>query len=379
MKRRGYMRTKNELYKLFLTFLLILTLTSVASASIMFDSGNTIIIDDIIEDDVYLVGETLIVSGEVQGDVVATGGTVKITGNITGDLIAAAGDVIITGNVNDDVRVASGTFELTGNVGDDLLVTSGMVKTTENATVGGDATIRSGDAELAGQFDGGLDVSAGEIDIIGTIEGDAELETSDLSLRPDSQIKGDLKYTSPRQINIPTGVVGEDITFDDNRRDREPSATDSLFDIFSLIGTLAYYLFLFTIGAMMILIFPEQSKAIADHIKKEPVKDIFVGLLALAGALLGIFMLSIIIIGLPLALLLFALLIFVLITAKIYTAMLLGDVMFEKLGIQHGQWTELAAGLLLLLVLTSLPWVGGLISIIATLAAMGSMYFALKY
>ncbi|WP_445475819.1 hypothetical protein ACT9XH_03530 [Methanococcoides methylutens] len=362
-----------------LPVLFLLLFAGNASAASMFNAGDTVIIDDIVEDDVYLAGDTLIVSGTVLGDVVATGGTVKIYGNITGDLIVAAGDVTITGSVGDDIRAACGNFELSGYVGDDLLVTAGTVSTNATARIGGDTTIRSGDADLAGNFGGLLDVSTGELMFSGNVEGDAKLDASDLTIRPESSIKGDLEYSSSKEISIPAGIVGEEIKPERTEQREDSFDGDGVLKVISFIGKIAYYLLLFALGVILILVFPEKTEEIVKDIQEEPFKNIAVGLLLLIGSILGSAVLMITIIGIPIALFLLLLLFIVLLIAKIYTAMWLGEITFRKAGFEYNQWAVLAAGLFLLLILTELPFVGGIISLLATLVAMGSMYFALKY
>ncbi|NPE30238.1 hypothetical protein HNV12_20230 [Methanococcoides sp. SA1] len=372
------MKLKDSLWMILVIIFLLLSLTVPVNAATVFDSGSIVIIDETINDDIYIVGDTLIINGDILGDVVAAGGTVQITGNVSGDLIVAAGDVTVSGIIGDDVRVACGTFELSGQIGDDLLVAAGTVSTTETANVSGDATIRSGDADLAGNFGGLLEVSAGSLVISGNIEGDAKLDSPDITIQPDSSVKGNLEYTAPKEIPIPTGTVGEDIKFDREGERGDRSDADGVFKGIAIVGKIAYYLFLFALGVISILVFPQKTEDIAKNIQKEPLKKIAVGLLILIGSFIGAVVLSITIIGIPIALLLLLLLAIVLMIAKIYTAIWIGEATFEKAGFKDNQWATLAVGLLIVLILTELPFVGGIIGILVTLVAMGSMYFALK-
>ena len=362
-----------------LTILLILFFAGNANAAVMFNAGDTVIIDELVEDDVYLAGNTMIVSGTVLGDVVATGGSVEISGNVTGDVIIAAGDVTISGGVGDDVRVACGNFEITGTVGDDLLVTAGSVKTAETTNVGGDTTIRSGDADIAGNFGGLLDISAGELKFAGYVEGDAIMDASDLTIQPDSSIKGNLEYSTSKKIIIPAGIVGEEIIPERTTEHEDAFDGESILKGIAFIGKIAYYMFLFALGAISILVFPSKTEEIVKDIQEQPFKNIAVGLLILMSTIIVSLVLMITIIGIPIAIFLLLLLAIVLMIAKIYTAMWLGEVTFRKVGFNYNQWSVLAAGLFLILVLTELPFIGGIVSLLVTLVAMGSMYFALKY
>ncbi|AKB84980.1 hypothetical protein [Methanococcoides methylutens] len=362
-----------------LPMLLILFFAGNANAAMMVDAGDTVIIDDLVEDDVYLAGNTLIVNGTVLGDVVATGGTVEIHGNVSGDLIIAAGDVIITGDIGDDVRVACGNFELSGQIGDDLLVTAGSVSTTDIANVGGDTTIRSGDADIGGNFGGLLDVSAGDLTLAGNVDGNAVLDASDLTIQPNSSIKGNLEYSTQKEISIPAGVVGEEIKPEKPAPREDRFNGEGVLNVITFIGKIAYYMFLFVLGVISILVFPSKTEEIVRDIQEQPFKNVAVGLLILVGTIIGSLVLMITIIGIPIALFLLLLLFIVVMIAKIYTAMWLGEVTFRKVGFEYNQWRVLALGLFLILVLTELPYVGGLIGLLVTLVAMGSMYFALKY
>lgn len=357
----------------------MLFFTCNASASLMFDAGDTVIIDETVEDDIYLAGNKLIVSGTVLGDVVATGGTVEIHGNISGDLIVAAGEVVIDGKIGDDVRVACGNLEIDGQVGDDLLVTAGTITTTSTTNVGGDTAIRSGDANIAGNFGGEMDISAGDLVFSGNVKGNAMMEASDLIIQPDSSIKGNLEYSSPGETTVPAGIVGEKIISESTEQREDAFDGERVFNMIAFLGKVAYYLLLFVLGVISILVFPDKTEEIVKHIQERPFKNIAVGFLVLVGTILGSLVLMITIIGAPIALFLILLLIIVLMIAKIYTAMWIGEVTLRKAGFEYKPWTILAFGLFLILVLTELPYVGGIISLLATLVAMGGIYFALKY
>ncbi|MGM0770594.1 MAG: hypothetical protein ACQESU_03190 [Halobacteriota archaeon] len=345
----------------------------------MFDAGNTVIIDEVVEDDVYFAGNTLIVSGTILGDVVATGATVDIRGNVSGDLIVAAGDVTVTGKIGDDVRVACGNFELDGQIGDDLLVASGTIYTNSTTKVGGDTTIRSGDADIEGNYGGVLDISAGELIFSGNVEGNAILDASDLIIRPESTIKGNLEYSTSTERSIPEGIVGQDINMQKRTQKEDSFDGEGVLNVITFIGKIAYYMFLFVLGIISILVFPSKTEEIVRDIQEQPFKNVAVGLLIFVGTIIGSLVLMITIIGIPIALFLLLILFIVVMIAKIYTALWIGEITFRKIGFEYNQWSVLSVGLFLILVLTELPYIGGIISLLVTLVAIGSIYFALKY
>lgn len=57
------MKLKDSLWMICVIVFLLLSLTSNASASSMFESGSLVVINETVEDDVYIAGDTLIVNG----------------------------------------------------------------------------------------------------------------------------------------------------------------------------------------------------------------------------------------------------------------------------------------------------------------------------
>jgi hypothetical protein len=73
----------------------------------------------------------------VKGDVLVTGGRVSINGAVTGDVRTAGGQVTINGDVTEDVLAAAGQVTINGRVGQDLIVGTGQL--ILNGTVAGSA------------------------------------------------------------------------------------------------------------------------------------------------------------------------------------------------------------------------------------------------
>lgn len=125
----------------------------------------TIAANQTVNDDLYASGGTIVIDGRVNGDVVAVAGTVTLNGRVTGSLIAAGGTTIIngTGKVGGTVRVAGGTITIDGRVGKDVLVAGGTVTVGSGARIGRDVWSGAGTTTVNGQITRNVRLVAGTL------------------------------------------------------------------------------------------------------------------------------------------------------------------------------------------------------------------------
>jgi predicted acyltransferase (DUF342 family) len=82
-------------YAIILTVILISN--NPASAFKILEPGESVSVETVIDDDIYVCGDNVLISGTVLGDVIACGGLVSISGNVTGDVMAGAGNIVVSG------------------------------------------------------------------------------------------------------------------------------------------------------------------------------------------------------------------------------------------------------------------------------------------
>ncbi len=360
-------------FRILLGLLVILfVLSNPASAFTIIEGAGTIIIDDVIEDDVYVAGNNIIIKGTVIGDVVAAGGMVDVRGNITQDLIVAAGDVSIKGKVGDDVRVAAGTLTIDGTIHDDLISFSGNTILSNTGSIGGDIASASGQLDLLGDVGGNVTGSGGEVTLGGAVGGNVDLSTGQLVVLPDAYITGNLKYRSPESANVPAGAVGKETSFLQEEYNKEDSSK------FSILSWFIGYLSLVLIGLLGIVIWPEQIQNIASKTPEIPGKTFLTGLAIFIASMIIAFLLLITVIGIPLGLILMVLIFAGLYIARIFTGIWLGKYLFMKMDKESKPWIELALGMFVLLLVSEIPVIGALVYIAATFIPVGNMYFAAR-
>lgn len=172
-----------------------------------------------VNDDLYVSGGEIYIDGTVEGDLYASGGYIEINGLVTGDVVAAGAGINIAGTVGDDVRVAGAGIDISGQIGDDLLVAGGGnpggfqfpinlqnrsveqgVRLHSTADVGGDAMVVGGIGTIGGRIAGDLRSFMGTITLDAQVGGNAELGSTNLEIRPTTQVAGRLEYSSPEEL-----------------------------------------------------------------------------------------------------------------------------------------------------------------------------------
>lgn len=356
------------IYAIILTVIFIFN--NPASAFNVLETGESVSVETVIDDDIYIFGDNVLISGTVLGDVIAFGGLVSISGNVTGDVTAAAGNVIIDGYVGDDVRVGAGTLTVNGFVGDDMVAGSGNIVVSDDAKIKGDVVFGSGAVDLRGDVTGNVTGGADTVKLSGNVGGNVELDVKYLNVFPGARINGNLTYTGPEEAEIQSDIVGRDITFNERPlREKEERIGAS-----SIIWWFTKYLALLVVGLLVLAVFPNRIPAAARAVPEGALMNLAAGFLLVVAGFVGSILLFVTVIGIPLGLLLLFMTVGVLYTVRLIFGLWLGGMIFSRLGKESRPWMDMVLGLFLLLIFTSLPWVGIWIYLAVTLIATGALF-----
>ena len=354
-------------YAIILTIILIFN--NPASAFKILEPGESVSVETVIDDDIYVCGDNVLISGTVLGDVIACGGLVSISGNVTGDVMAGAGNVIIDGYVGDDVRVGTGTLTLNGFVNDDVVAGAGNIVVSDNAQIKGDLVFGSGVMELRGDVGGNVTGGADTVKLSGNVGGNVELDVEYIYVLPGANINGSLTYTAPEEVEIQSGIVGRDIIFNE----RSVREKDERIGASSIIWWFARYLALLVVGLLVLAVFPNRTPAAARAVSEGSLMNLVVGFLLVVAGFVGSILLFVTLIGIPLGLLLLFMTASVLYAVRLIFGLWLGRMIFSRLGKESRPWMDMALGLFVLFIFTSLPWVGFWIYLAVTFIATGAL------
>ncbi len=421
-----------------LALLLILILALATPAQAFTPRGGEQVIiaaGEVVDDDLYATASTVVVRGTIQGDLVALGSAVIIedTGIVTGDLLAAGQGVVIRGRVGDTARIAGAVLSIGPQavVGGDLVaagynldvqkggqVTRDLVAIASGVFLGGqvgrNARVQSEGLTLAGAVDGDLSVSVSQssetppFNLMAFFPAQAALPAptvvmGGLHIDPGARVGGGLVYTAPQEVSIPAGVVRGPLAYAPPPPEPtspptppEPTQSEKLLDwLTDLLRSLATLLL---IGLLLSYTLPNLLRRSADMLQQRPFLSLGWGVLTYVGLffLLSLVIAAAVILSIALGMMTLNDLLwttlgvgsmaFMTLTvvfkiaasylSKIVVGYVLGRLLLSRLGprmTNNRVWPP-AIGIILFVLLTQIPVIGGILNFIGILLGLGALF-----
>lgn len=243
----------------------------------------------------------------------------------------------------------------------DRMKVGGGVVVEEGETVG-DAVAVGGSVEVRGKVHDAVAVG-GDVHVSksGEVRGDAVTVGGRLNVEPGGTVAGDRVEVGPGMI--PKRLLGGLLGLG--------AAGAALGAVWSIMGTIVLFIILFAFGLVLFALSPSRLQAVGNVLAARPIKSGLVGILAAIVATLLTALLAVSLIGIPLALLL---------VLGVMMASLFGlAALALRLGHAIPLWPAkntalaLAMGALAILIVCQIPWLGGFLLWLATLAAFGAV------
>ncbi|MCB9765522.1 MAG: polymer-forming cytoskeletal protein [Alphaproteobacteria bacterium] len=206
-----------------LAILLALSPAATAATTIDEEEVYTLPQGEILDDDLYVFAREIRIEGTVTGDVVAFGQLVTVPGEVRGDLIAGAQAVRVDGRIGDDLRAAGQAVQVSpgATVADHVVSAGYSVQVAEGAEVLGDAALAGYQVAVDGAVGGTLDAAAGAVRLAGHFGDGVSVEVG-----PSNQAPYSYAGEPPPEIAMPTVQPGLTVTdgarFDGPMRYRSP-------------------------------------------------------------------------------------------------------------------------------------------------------------
>lgn len=325
----------------------------------------------------YAAGASIDIDAEVGGDVLAAGGRVSVGHRIKGSVMAAGGRVELAGRVGEDARLAAGRIAMDAVVGGDLVAAGGRIALSPASVVTGDLWLAGGTIVIAGQIGGGVRIAGRAIAIGGDIAGDVELVGHSIEILPGTTIRGRLTYRSPEPAQIDPaariagGIAHETLTW--------PSHAATMARVAATVLGLGFAAALVVLSVVFVLLFPGYAVAAAHAIGRQPWASLSLGFALLVATPIAAVIALATVIGSPLSAALIAIYLLSLPLGYAVAALYLGDLGLALIGRAAGAgrgWraVSLIAAVAVLTLLGMLPWVGGLVPILALTFGLGAAY-----
>jgi hypothetical protein len=250
--------------------------------------------------------------------------------------------------------------------GDDRVSVTGPVTVGSDETVG-DLVVIDGPVRVAGTVRGDVVAVNGDVRLTGTVEGDLITVAKRAVLAPGARVGGDLSYFSERPV-VPAGAtVAGDVT-------RVTDITDPLGFVGFFALWLAVSFSALVLGLLMLWLAPAALDATMRAVSTRPWVTIGWGVLLFFGLPVLALLAFVTLVGAPLGVALGLALWPLYAMGYTTSAWLLGR---RLLGPPRGRVLAFIAGLVILRLVSLIPWIGGPLWLIATIVGLGALVVAL--
>lgn len=334
----------------------------------------TIPAGETIDDTLVLMAETILVEGNVTGDLVALGERVTVRGRIGGTLVGMAEVLDVEGEIAGNVLGMAESLDIRGaSVGGNVYGMGRTVTVATDTRIAGNAAVAASEADVRGRISLDVLALARSFSLSGSTDGNLRAYAGTIDVTESGRVGGDLiaRVREPDSLRVasPAVIAGE------TRLDVSPEQPSRYVTPGYYLWKALQFVAAFLTGLALFYLFPAlRSQQI--NTGGELLTTAAFGALTLiavpALAVAAIFTL----IGAPLGLLTLAAWLAGLYVAGILTASLIGRRVLQSNS--HRPALTLLAGLAILFVLVNVPFLGGIVRLLAILLGLGLIVLSLK-
>lgn len=298
-------------------------------------SGETVSIDSAVTDDIFAAGNIVSINAPVDSAIVA-GGTVNVNAPVKGDVIAAGGQVYVNADVGGKVVAIGGNVNLGGDVGTNLVAAGGQVNILPGKKIGRDALIGGGQVINAGRINGTITVHADQFNNTGSA--------------------GMVRFYKAENSSA-------------KKEDYEDSV-----NIFSLLSMLGYFI----LGLLLVKSMPGIMQAVDGEVRSSTLLKTLLGFVMIVASFIALLMVAATVVGLPIAVIAALLIFAAIMLSGTFISFSLGKWIGERARINQGDLVYFIIGFVVLNVLSLLPFVGGLVSLVSMSLGFAAILYAAR-
>lgn len=337
---------------------------------------------EVVEETWVTTAESVLIEGTLRGDLVALGDRVVIAGVVDGNLISGARRVEITGRVSGSTVTFGDRVRIEGSVDQGAYSAAGQTTLAESGRVGRSLAAVGDGLLVSGVIDQDLHTYVEWFELRGQVGRDVVAYGEQVDVLAMARIGGDLDVVhleaSKSVVVDDSAAIAGEVTIAPEEEettsalDRYASADFYIYFVLSLAAAFFAGLVLYRLAPWF---FSTRFEAASDL-----VKPLGYGFVLVFAVPIGLVLLALTIVGIPIALAGLASLAACFYLAKIIVG---GAIGLALLGApEESAWREFAlpliAGLGILFVVTSLPFVGGVLGFLTLLVGSGAIALRIR-
>ena len=328
----------------------------------------------IVQGDYVAVGPRVEISGIVNGDLYVAGGQVLVDGVVNGDVLVAGGKVTLSGTVAQDARIVGGQVMVSGTIGRSATVAGGDVQLTPTARIGENLLSGGGNVQVGGHIGKDARIGAVRATLSSQIERDLAVAAGSVHLTSKATVGGKLRYWSEDapSIDEEATVRGPIIRRPLPEGWSLENARRGIFGARILVVVVGF-LSTLILGLVLVRHYPIFTRRVTATMRGRATTSLGWGVTALLVVPLVAISLLVTLFALPIGLVLLALYLPLVYLARVYAITCLGQFLFRRQSESGSLAGPFVAGLVLYTILSLLPIVGGLVTLLAMVFGLGAM------
>ena len=359
-------------------FPLLIVLFALSLPSLALDRRHgefiTVPANETVDDTLVATGNSVIVDGVVNGDLLVFAQTLEVRGTVKGDVVSLAKRTVVSGTVEGGIFNCSRSMELDGELGHSLYNWGQSLRVEQRAHVG-EGIVAGGDISLAGDVKRSATLY-GEVNVSGTVGRDLTLtggRLGSLVLTNTARVGGNLT-ARVHQLNDVHIAEGASIS---GKRDIQLRVKKSRFTLRFFLHQVVWLAAAMLMGWLGVALFPGFFQGCTQAVGSGW-RSAGLGLGVLAGTPVAVVVIAITLVGIPISLMLLGVYVAGLILAKLWVGAFLGRVLLKSAGGTKRDWLlGLLVGLLILTIVGFIPYFGGLVRLIVVCLGLGAFAWQL--
>lgn len=325
----------------------------------------------------YSAGNDFKMEGTVQGDLYCAGQNVEITGTVEGDVLCAAQNITVSGTVLGDVRVLGQVVNVKAKVGGSASLIGQNVDIDSAATIARDVTILGQQTKVGGTIGRDVESLGSTFSSTAKIGRDLDVTAPEVSLGNGATVAGMFMYVSKADATVDSGaVVAGKTEHKQPPKDESDGQVSPAAYISSVAITFSGFVL---IGVALLLLAPRLVRATSASITRAPFATLGAGFVGLIMPPVVSFALFISVIGASLGLVVLLGWIISMVMAMVFTAQAVGGKIIRKLKWHDAleDYASLIIGLLVIFLISLIPFIGGLVVFLAFTWGVGGQWYTL--
>ena len=328
--------------------------------------------DETITDTLIALGETVEVDGNVTGDLVAFARRVVIRGHVGGQVFTAAENVTLEGEVDGGVLAFGRTLNVSpARIGRNLFGFGSTIDASEGTRIQENVVVFAERANLAGPVGHDVLGFCETLEVGSTVGGSLSAFANRVTLLAPARIAGDVRVRIPQPDNLtvsPGAEIGGAVTTDISTVHEEEESEYTTVGYY--VVQVIWFAAAFVTGAILLALVPSLREVSLGRGASALIAG-GVGLVTLVAVPVIAVLVAFTIIGIPVAALGLLLWIAGVYLAKVVLAHSIGARIVEATGRTRHFALALAVGLLVVMLVINLPWLGPLFNFVLTICGLG--------